>query len=135
MQFRSLRLKLERPPELADGAVEIPGKIECARQSVMSLGVVRGEPYGFLGLAERRRYVAFPSQRAGKIHVRQREIRIQFHRSLEMNDRGIDFSLREQDPAQGVVCFWTPRCKPQNFLEIRASGSQIALLQRGHTLL
>ncbi len=128
VQFRSLRLKPERAPEFADGAVEIPGKIECPCQNVMGLGIVRGQPHRLLRLLERGTHVSFSKQRAGEIHVRQRKIGIQFHRSLEMSDRGIDLALREQDPAEGVVSLWTLRRKPHNFLEIRASRNQIALL-------
>src|SRR5207249_12099747 len=51
------------------------------------------------------------------------------------NDRGIDLSLREQNPAQRVVSFRAARRQPHDFFEIRARGSEIALLQRRHAVL
>src|SRR5260370_33790061 len=54
---------------------------------------------------------------------------------MEVNNRRIDLSLREKDPAQRVVSLWTLRCKPYHFLEICAGGKQIARMQRRHHLL
>ena len=135
MQLRPLRLQFNRPAELADGAVEIPGKIERARQNVMSLGVVRSQAHRLLRFPQCGGRVSLSGERAGEIHVRQREIGLQFHRGLKLNDCGIDLSLREQNPAQRVVSFRAARCKPHNFFQIRARGYQIAPLQRRHAVL
>ena len=51
VQFRPLRLQFDRTPKLADGAVEIPGKIENTPQDVMSLGIVRRQTHRLFGLA------------------------------------------------------------------------------------
>ena len=135
MQFRPFRFQLDRAAEFADGAIEITGKIKGARQNVVSLGVVPRQPHRFFRFPQRGGHVSLSRKRAGEIHVRQREIRIQFHGGTEMNDCRIDFSLCEQYPAQGVVSFRAVRRKPHHFLEIRARGNQIALLQRRHAVL
>src|SRR5258708_20334402 len=101
----------------------------------MRLGILRSEPCRLARLAQGGLQVSFSNERIAEIHVRLREFGFQLHRGPKLRDGGIDFSLSKQNPAQRVVPFGTLRRKPNNFFEIRASGNQIALLQRGHASL
>src|SRR5882762_7742198 len=100
----------------------------------MRLGVLRSQPHRLLCFLDRGSEVSFSSQSIRKIQVRQREIRVQLYRRLKLNNGRVGLSLRQQNPAERVVSFRTFWSETYDFLEVRARGGQIALLQRRHAL-
>ncbi len=78
----------------------------------MSLGIVRSHSRGLTRLAQRGGQVSFSNQRVRQIHVRLNEFRIPSQRRPEMCNRGIDFILREQHPAERIVPLRALRHEP-----------------------
>src|SRR5258708_13552634 len=118
VQFRCLRLQLNRAPKFAGGSVEIPGKMECARQTAMSLGVARGQPHRLLRLPKGGGDISLSNQRAGEIHVGQGKIWIQFHLGLKLTHCRVDLSLREPDPSERAMSLEDLWCHVYNLLKL-----------------